>query len=90
MYYCIIDQRFTSDNFQHNSCYVLFFFFTSVFGACPVKDACLGVPDILDSSTGEVLSVKPLDPGDKEQFERCREGHLQTSELCVRDQLDLS
>jgi hypothetical protein len=54
----------------------------SVFGACPVKDACLGVPDILDPNTKEVLSVKPLKKGDKEKFENCREGHLTSSELC--------
>ena len=54
----------------------------SIFGACPVKHACLGVPDILDPNTKEVLSVKPLEFGDKKKFEMCRSGHLNTSELC--------
>ena len=54
----------------------------SLFGACPIKEACLGVSDILDPNTREVLSVAPLEKGDKEKFEACRFGHLNTSELC--------
>ncbi len=54
----------------------------SVFGACPVSEACEGVPDVLNPNTGEVLSVGSLSRGLKDELERCRSGHAQDSELC--------
>jgi hypothetical protein len=54
----------------------------SVFGACPIAEACEGVKDVLDRNTGEVLGIGELSRGDKEFVEKCRSGHAQTSELC--------
>lgn len=54
----------------------------SVFGACPVAEACEGIPDVTDSSTGEVISTGDLAKTSRVRLEKCRHGHAENSELC--------